>query len=1252
MKRFRFSSIVRPVVLLSCMAGASLVYAQPSVSSVYPDGSMLFQYTSNLTFNATASVGISNINVQLTGSRLTGESSIRVFSLGSGVTVNGTTMSIPLASNWLYSAAITVTDSNGATTSVIKSFDTLKPAFTWEAEDYDYNSGQFIDNPQTNAYAGLVASDQDSYHTETGGGNTYRDYTYGLGNEAASDTPRAQYSGTGKTDYDIGWNNAGNWANYTRHYPAGTYNIYVRASNVNTSPTTDNMELTGAVDGRFNIPYTGDYQKYSFVPLVDSDGNLVEFTTDGSALMLTEKTISAGYNFNFFMLMPVLTAGQPDASIDNLYPDGAYQFESTNKLAFNINSTLGVSASDVLVQLLSTNLTGTTSSTVLSSGNGLTISGSATALTVSAKLTSNLLYSVFIQVVDANGVTSSKRVNFDTIKPSYVWQAEDWDYSGGAYFVGDSYFPSCYAGVDGLDGVDFLRTNPSSGGNSYGRAGLSTENCGDTPMLEFEGYDNYDVGYNAAGNWANYTRDWPAGVFNIYARIANGSAASSAEGMFSLVSSGLGTAEQTTIKMGTYASPLTAGWQVYNWQPVRDSGGNLIRFTGGTTQTLRHTDMGAGNNNQNMFILMPADLSIHNLPFVSDTVPDGSAMFNFTNVFAFTANSSIGIDTNGIAVTIDGVKTSRITFKGAANVWNVTCPISKNGLHAVTVVLTDSYGSTTNSYSFTTFDPDKTYFVEAEDYDYDGGQFIDNPGANAYSGLASVDNVDTYTTSGNFDGTHVPYRSTGLNQESATDAFKNPNHSSSDVNYDLGYVSAGNWGNYTRIYPAGVYNIYLRAANGNTSSSSGGTMDVVTSGIGTTSQTTTNLGTFDSIPATGGWQVYTWTPLKDSKGNLVQFTGGSQTTLRYVQGGGANYDYFVLVPVDVSTPTISGIYPDGTSLFQGTNTLRFTASSTSGISTNDIVVTINGVVWTNVTFTGTSTNWTVLCTKLPADTSYTAVIVFTTASNQSVTKTVVFDTFSSSYYTWEAEDYDYDSGKFFDNPQTNAYAGLIASTNDSYHTETGGSSAYRDYANGLGNEACSDLLRPQYSGTGATDYDVGWNNAGNWANYTRTYPAGTYNIYMRAANPNGAGTDSAEFSGPVTGLFAVPTTGGWQIYTWVPLQDADGNLATFVSDGTVQTIKYSVVGGNLNVNFYMLVPATTTTPTSFKVSAKLAGNTFSASFPTQSGVSYQLVYKTNLSDTTWTAVGSAVTGDGSVKTITDAVDKTTHRFYRVKTISQ
>ena len=488
-----------------------------------------------------------------------------------------------------------------------------------------------------------------------------------------------------------------------------------------------------------------------------------------------------------------------------------------------------------------TNLQGKGSSKLLVAGGGLTVTGPATSLLISTPLNSNRLYTAFIQITDANGVPTTTNLVFDTLTPSYTWEAEDWDYGSGQFL--DNPQTDAYSGLDGVETIDFAR--PSTGGGSaYGRVGLATENASDMPRHDHEGAADYDIGNNGTGNWVNYTRNWPAGKFNIFIRVANGTGtATSDAGSLFEVTSGVGTSTQTISKLGTYSSPPTGGWQKYNWQPLIDAGGNLLQFAGGSKKTLRHLVDG-GNANQGFYLLMPADTNVHALPFVNNIRPDGSAIFQNTNILSFTVNSSAGISTDNIVVFLDGVKASKLAFSGTANTWNVTCPVGLNAFHRVVITLGDSYGSTTNNAAFSTFDPAATYIFEAEDYDYSGGQFIDNPQVNGYQGTDAIADVDTHTVAGNFDGTHVPYRPAGLNQENASDTQEIAAHAGIQ-NYDLGNTAAGNWGNYTRTYPAGTYNIYMRAANGTGGASQGGSMDVVTSWLGTANQTTTNLGRFE-----------------------------------------------------------------------------------------------------------------------------------------------------------------------------------------------------------------------------------------------------------------------------------------------------------------------------------------------------------------------------------------------------------------------
>jgi hypothetical protein len=67
------------------------------------------------------------------------------------------------------------------------------------------------------------------------------------------------------------------------------------------------------------------------------------------------------------------------------------------------------------------------------------------------------------------------------------------------------------------------------------------------------------------------------------------------------------------------------------------------------------------------------------------------------------------------------------------------------------------------------------------------------------------------------------------------------------------------------------------------------------------------------------------------------------------------------------------------------------------------------------------------------------------------------------------------------------------------------------------------------------------------------------------------------------------------------------------------------------------------------VTAAISGGQVQLSFPTLYGPKYQVYYKTNVTDPTWHALGSPVTGDGSVKTVSDG-SGSTPRFYTVNTL--
>ncbi|MDB6067592.1 MAG: Carbohydrate binding family 6 [Pedosphaera sp.] len=364
--------------------------------------------------------------------------------------------------------------------------------------------------------------------------------------------------------------------------------------------------------------------------------------------------------------------------------------------------------------------------------------------------------------------------------------------------------------------------------------------------------------------------------------------------------------------------------------------------------------------------------------------------------------------------------------------------------------------------------------------------------------------------------------------------------------------------------------------------------------------------------------------------------------------------------LDPTQPLIYNLYPDGSSLYQNTSTLSFTALSPAGIASSNIVVTVDGAIRTNLTFSGPATSLNGIFPGLTINKAHTASISLTDNNGRAASATVNFDTFNPNNYTFEAEDFDYGGGKCFDNPQHGAYAGLGAVDGIDYHSVNSGQGGhdYRPNPPGLETEGATDRARQAFS-PGLQDYDVGFNSGGNWGNYTRTFPAGNFNLYMRGADGAGAAGDSASLSlvtgGQTTtnqtttklGTFSIPSTGGWQNYTWVPLKDSGGNLAQIANTGSAKTMRVTTDSGNYNANFYILIPVYTPPATiAMTVSGGGSGN-MGISFATQPGYGYQVEYKTNLTDAVWIPLGNVISGDGTVQSV-NVMTGAGNRFYRAR----
>jgi hypothetical protein len=976
-----------------------------------------------------------------------------------------------------------------------------------------------------------------------------------------------------------------------------------------------------------------------------------------------------------------LTSTYDVPTISNVYPNGYTLLQYTNALTFTAASaSTQINPGDIQLTLNGSNVSA-----------GLVINGGPLSYSVSySGLKSNQLCTASIMVTDTNGISTAASYSFDTYNPTLLWEAEDWDFTNGMYInnpaLSSTNAPDSYFGVVGFPNVDDYQQDGSPPGNAVSGAPylfrpgssenppmpISTSVAGDTPRTNFinaqlvnSNVQDYAVGYFDGSDWLNYTRNFPTGKYNIYGRLAAGTAGSI---RMSMVTSGQGTSSQTTNYLGAFQMPVL-GWGTYSYVPLTDVYGNLVSVSLGGVNTLKVNAANAGGN-MNFFFAVPANTST---PIITNIYPSGLVLFQPTNAFTFQAVSPAGgysISTNGIQLSLNGVNvTSNLVETGSSSSWSVSYSgLKSNTVYTAVINVTDVAGDANSStLTFDTYNPG--FVWEGEDWDYNGGQFINNPvlssvsQANSYFGQIGTQGIDENTLDhgGNSltsAGAQHLFRSsdtiaTGLAEDTPRQNYLTAQAGNPNIqDYMLGWFNPGMWVNYSRVFPAGTYNIYVRAAYGN-GGNSALYLSELTGVLGTNNQAAvpivegvTNIGTF-TIPS-DGWTTYSYVPCVDGFGNLAQVTfNGTTTNTFQLTAGSANVNFFMLVPATMDLPRIANVYPNGLTLLQATNTFAFTvlAATSPGIpiSTNNISLTLNGSN-APLTFAASGQNWNATTPLSLNVTNYTAVINAMDNDSNTVTSTVYFDTFNPGNFTWQASDYDYNGGMFIDNPvptsapATNSYYNLSGDLGFDYYINTADLSGSAFYLyrtlDDIGTDICSDTPLQKYVTARLTnpavyDYNVGWWLAGSWLNYTHTYPTGKFNIYGRLSG-NAGTTYSNQLSqviGANTNLLGYFTTvgSGYNIFNWVPLTVNGTNV--IVSLGGVAKLEVTS-DGNVNPNLFMLVPVTGLAVT---VTVSISAGTVYLSYPTQNGHNYEIEYKTALTNPTWTPLANYA-GDGTVQT--------------------
>lgn len=308
---------------------------------------------------------------------------------------------------------------------------------------------------------------------------------------------------------------------------------------------------------------------------------------------------------------------------------------------------------------------------------------------------------------------------------------------------------------------------------------------------------------------------------------------------------------------------------------------------------------------------------------------------------------------------------------------------------------------------------------------------------------------------------------------------------------------------------------------------------------------------------------------------------------------------------------VFNLTPEGGS-FMATNTvvscsISKTNNAGSPVASGNIVVRVNGTnVSSGFSITDGGAVWNVSYTNgFALDRSITVAFAATSADGGLGARQTSFDTFSTGNFTWEAEDFNFGGGAFFDTivlcdtlgggtpgcyfdrvgftnidkSELNFTVTIsIPSTNEVYR--------FGDLVDSVRDEwvdtflTADSAIRSKYTTAGLPDYELRNVAVNEWVNYTRTYPTGTYNIYARVSSA-GAMTVQLDFvdngSNTVQNLTKIGRfvkSAGTAGYEFVRLTDDGGNVPIVVelSSTNPVTIRSTALTAGYTPNYFMLVP--------------------------------------------------------------------------------
>ena len=729
------------------------------------------------------------------------------------------------------------------------------------------------------------------------------------------------------------------------------------------------------------------------------------------------------------------------------------------------------------------------------------------------------------------------------------------------------------------------------------------------------------------------------------------------------------------------------------WYAVNLDNGSRILINGPQSGSIKAFRAGAGR------------------AYVQSVSPsDGFAGAQPTSEIKFTlVNGTTAVVGGSISLAVDGA-----AVVPAINTVGTTTTVSYTGTykfvsaHTATLIWGESTTPQTLHTNTSTFSvrqytpadlPAASYWIEAEDFDatgtpvpavvntmpYDLG--AGTGGAGPYDGIGATLDVDYHNNDSNDNAGTTTYRSVGdpsvtphsvdlASDPGANYGLRRAGGFDMTMNYKIGWGDSADWYNYTRKIPTGLYSAVVALSNGSVGAGTpdrmGGTLSIVTAGVGTLNQTLKNVGTFNG-PSSGAWSYNNLVPLYAPDGSQAAFKiTATTTTLRFSLREG-DYDWFALIPIsgvppkvtaasplaNTDTPAASAVPRDAkvrltiedfsTAVNASTVKLFFDGNDVTSTATVNKTLDITTVTYTPALMAGGSTH------NYELRYSDNGTPVLTQTNKATFTVNAVMGT--PGLFLIEAEDFNHDGGQTVAAASTmpylgGAYANLGATLDVDYHDSDANDS--RPYRGGLApnvnhdqqtDAGTLDVVRGD-SWTMTANFKLGWVGSADWYNYTRTFPANTYEVWAGLSHDPTDGLRGSLYmvNGDITttnqtaallGTFDAPTSGAWGTDNVVQMKDSSGAVAVVPLSG-VQTVRF---GGNSGDYDYLLfVPGAP----QLKFNAPtLSGTQFSISWTGSGTLQEASVLTGQASD--WSNT-TGVTGSSYTAT----VGATGNKFYRLK----